>query len=488
MHPSQSAIKKSNDDLRILLDNIQTQVWYLSDPYKYGAVNRAHADFNGCHPEEMAYRKIAELFPADVAEICIQVNKEVFDSGNPVTTEEWLANSSGEMRLLSIYKVPVLNPDSSVDYVVCSAEDITERRVAEEALTESEARFRLITEKTKDVLWVLDIESMRLVYVSPSIVQLRGFSPEEVTAIPFASAIAEPSRASVLEALRQGIEDFRTGSEPPDKVYRVEYQLPHKDGYLIWVESICSFTLKEKSGRLELRGVTRDITERKKSAEQLLRAKLTAESVKIKYQVEQQERTKLSRDLHDGIGQTLQGIRLQLKLLERQHAENWCYARITELAGELDSAIEELREITRSMRPAHLNETTLRAAIEALCFRMSEKGLPIKWHLADSIPDLPPQTKDHIYRIAQEALSNAARHSEGDSVNLSLDNTAGILTLVISDNGKGFSAAENPSDGCGLAIMKERAAMLFASITIESGSNGTTLTLEVPLNDQNSDS
>mgnify|MGYP000973165424 CR=1 FL=1 len=489
MPSSSSAIKKSRDELRILLDNIKTQVWYLSDSYTYGAVNRAHADFVGLRPEDMAYRKISCLFEPDVADLCISCNRQIFESGTALTTEEWVTDFSGSRRLLSIYKSPVFEPDGSVGYVVCSAEDITDRSAAEDALRESEAKFRLVTEKTRDVVWVLDIQSMKLVYLSPSVQQLRGFTTEEVISTPFASSIPESSRDFVLNSIRQGVEDLRSGKETPGKLHRVEYQLPHKDGHLIWVEALCSFEFNENN-RLELRGVTRDISERKRDAETIARAMLASEALKMKYHVEQQERTKLARDLHDGIGQTLQGIKLQARIFEKRYALSSAVSRdIASLSSQLEMLAEELRYLSHSMRPAYLEEQTLQQALQMLCISVRNRGVNIECCLSPAVhTSIQPFIKDHIYRIAQEALSNAVRHANASKIMLELDADSSMLFLRVRDDGSGFEMAEASANGCGLEIMRERADLISATLKIESGDGGTTITVEVPLGDQNTDS
>ncbi len=119
------------EEQRILLDNIQTQVWYLTDDHTFGAVNKASAAFHGLEPEEMAFRSIHDIFPPDVCEFWLKGNREVFITGRPVRGEQWLPHVSGERRLISILKAPKLGADHRVEYVVCSAEDITERRLAE---------------------------------------------------------------------------------------------------------------------------------------------------------------------------------------------------------------------------------------------------------------------------------------------------------------------------------------------------------------------
>jgi len=121
-----TALHKSEENQHILLDNIQTQVWYLFNASTYGAVNKARADYIGTNKEAIAFKSIYDILPGDSAEINVQSNAEVFSTGESVCTREWEPNASGELRLLSITKSPGIRKDGSVEYVVCSAEDITE--------------------------------------------------------------------------------------------------------------------------------------------------------------------------------------------------------------------------------------------------------------------------------------------------------------------------------------------------------------------------
>jgi len=130
----ETAARRQREQQTILLDNIHTQVWYLTDEHTYGAVNRAHAEFNGVEPEDLAFKDMYETFPRDVVEVCRVGNRTVFTEKRSITTEEWVYHASGERRLLSITKTPKLDEAGNVEYVICSAEDITRRREAKEEL------------------------------------------------------------------------------------------------------------------------------------------------------------------------------------------------------------------------------------------------------------------------------------------------------------------------------------------------------------------
>ncbi len=136
---------------RLLLDNIQPQVWYLSDALTYGMVNNSHAAFLGKNKEDIEGKRLLEIFSREEAAICMDGNREVFDSKQAVHTEEWIGNGKGEKCLLRIAKTPKLNQEGQVEFVVCCGEDITEFSQAEAALREAqdnlEVRVKARTEE-----------------------------------------------------------------------------------------------------------------------------------------------------------------------------------------------------------------------------------------------------------------------------------------------------------------------------------------------------
>ncbi len=117
-----------------LLDNIRTQVWYLIGEHQYGQVNQAHADFFGVSKDDLAYKDLHDVMSAEAVAICRHSNSLVFSTGESTLTEELVTDGSGNTRLLQIHKAPRLDADGRVEYVVCSAEDITDRKAAELAL------------------------------------------------------------------------------------------------------------------------------------------------------------------------------------------------------------------------------------------------------------------------------------------------------------------------------------------------------------------
>jgi PAS domain S-box-containing protein len=127
-------LQKQAEDQQILLDNIPTQIWYLTDPETCGAVNKAYADFNGFTKAEMEHRKLHEVYPKDDADRYVQSNIEVFEHGAVQKIEQWVTNHKGDIRLLILNYTPRYGEDGQIEYVVCSAEDITDFRKTQQEL------------------------------------------------------------------------------------------------------------------------------------------------------------------------------------------------------------------------------------------------------------------------------------------------------------------------------------------------------------------
>ncbi|MFA7359606.1 MAG: PAS domain-containing sensor histidine kinase [Candidatus Kapaibacterium sp.] len=150
-------------------------------------------------------------------------------------------------------------------HILSVSRDITERKIKEEIIRESEEKYRLLTENMKDVIWIMDAETQKFTYVSPSVKRLREYTPEEIINAPLSIALSSEWEILFKTTIRNHVEKLKTGTESYDKYFTNELMQPSKDESMVWTEVISTFHNNDKTGRIEIQGVTRDITDRKKA-------------------------------------------------------------------------------------------------------------------------------------------------------------------------------------------------------------------------------
>jgi two-component system sensor histidine kinase UhpB len=188
---------------------------------------------------------------------------------------------------------------------------------------------------------------------------------------------------------------------------------------------------------------------------------------------QEQERARVARDLHDEVNQSLTGLLLRLEAA-RESAP-------PELELELaNQAMRELLSLARQLRPTALDDLGLVAAIAGQVDQIDQAGIEAKLREEGRFSDLDDDVQLVIYRVAQEALSNAARHSDATQVEVCLGRSESHVELTVADNGRGFAFEESES-GLGIAGMRERALLVGGDLTIESRpGHGTTIHLTAP--------
>jgi len=211
---------------------------------------------------------------------------------------------------------------------------------------------------------------------------------------------------------------------------------------------------------------------------------LQSASVKI-FDAHEEERKRLARELHDGIGTSLLATKMKLQMLEAQAKDNMPMDKqaFPELISEINLSIEELRAVSMDLRPSFLENTELVEAIKWHARKVRERsGVEVNV-LAGDIGQISLKIKEHFYRIFQEALNNAVKHSGATRAEVLLSRDQSFLVLEIQDNGKGFVPAGIKRDqGIGLYTIRERVELLGGIIRIKSSDTiGTDIFIEVPV-------
>jgi two-component system sensor histidine kinase UhpB len=188
------------------------------------------------------------------------------------------------------------------------------------------------------------------------------------------------------------------------------------------------------------------------------------------------ERLRIARELHDEVGQTLTAVALRAEHASARAAED--RAQLAELASIVQDSLEDVRRISRELRPEALDDLGLVNALIALCARAGEQsGIRVRRRLETPAAELPREVELAIYRVAQEALTNAMRHANASEVAVSLAQENGDVVLRVKDDGHGLP--EQVTEGGGLAGMRERAMLIGGELTLASSPGGVEVTLRL---------
>lgn len=262
-------------------------------------------------------------------------------------------------------------------------------------------------------------------------------------------------------------------------------------GELLWMSDRASRGLANLEGALLRQYFRLEAAERSLASGSAARGRKESGGAgeKIQRQLEL-ERQRVGRELHTGVGQMLSAMRLQLEVIAEQlPAPPEAVGRALErLAVLVREAIEQVRSVSRRLHPPEWQRLRLEDALAQL---WNLSGIPEKYQASLRAEPLPQEpdlaVKILVYRAAQEALSNLVRHSNATRVEAVLESRNGILKFTISDNGIGFDVTaleKKPVDigsGIGLRSLREQAASLGGEVRLESGPQGTTMTVSAPL-------
>jgi signal transduction histidine kinase len=195
--------------------------------------------------------------------------------------------------------------------------------------------------------------------------------------------------------------------------------------------------------------------------------------------VEEQERARIARELHDGIGQSLTSIKFRVEDALGQISKDLIDSGVSTLHNLIpliQNTVEEVRKITMDLRPSTLDDLGILATIAWFCRELqgTYANVEVKREITVKETEVPGHLKTVIYRVLQEALNNVVKHSGADRVTISLDKKNNTMQLVIEDNGCGFDldevlSVDSSGRGFGLASMRERIDLSGGQLFIETG-------------------
>jgi PAS domain S-box-containing protein len=490
---------------RILLDTIPVQIWYLTTEDTYGLVNKAHADFIGKHPKDIAYNNLYKLFPEAIADLRRAGNREVIESARQIVFEEWVIGPTGEKRLLTITKTPRLRKNGTVEFVVCSAVDITEQRQVEIDLKEERAKLKAIIDGTCTGTWEWNVQTGEGA-VNERSVEMFGYTSEELgpISIDLWRKYVHPDDLKQVEDLT---ESHFKGEVP---ICSSEYRIKHKEGYWVWVLDRGRVSAWTDDGQpLKMFGIFLDITDRKTAEELLKKARDEAEAAN---RAKSSFLSSMSHEIRTPLGAILGFGDLLARDATLSPDQTEKVNTIIRSGRHLLDLINDILDMSRIEAGRVTIQTTEFSLVDLLdeveeMFHLQVAAKGLQWQLEKPgrVPDLVSGDDARLRQVLINLVGNAVKFTESGKITVRVSMQADLedpdrlcLIMEVEDTGPGIDQTDlahifEPFEqgreirdiggtGLGLPISRRLVEMMGGRMTVESSKgSGSCFRFYVPV-------
>jgi two-component system, NarL family, sensor histidine kinase UhpB len=427
--------------------------------------------FGASAPEQILGKSLLEIFHPDSHPLIRERIERLLPGESVPLVEAKIVRLDGAVTEVEVTGTELEDQQGRAIQVI--VRDITERKRAEAALRESEERLTLAFAGAQEGVWDWNLETGAVVY-SARWKQMLGYADEEIE--PHVSAWERLLHPDDRPRAQQVNESAVRGAQ----TYEGEFRLRHKDGHYIHVLSRGFPVRREPEGPVvRIVGTHFDLTERKQADAERARTELLARLVFA----QEDERRRIAREMHDQFGEQLTALGRGISALKEACGDRADLRTKVEaleaIARQLDRDVDQL---VWELRPTALDDLGLRAALANYLQDWSARvGISAELHTSGLLDDrLASETETTLYRIAQEALTNVAKHAQAKNVDVILERRSDSVLLIVEDDGVGFEPPAGnggrSGQGFGLLGMQERAALVGASLQIESAAGkGTTV-------------
>lgn len=368
--------------------------------------------------------------------------------------------------------------------IVTLLADITERKWARRELAERERDLAEAQSIARLGSWVWDMRSGKMRW-SDEMYRLLGVPPQErdQTVEGFLAMVHSDDRRRVTEIMLGALRDAAS--------LDFHARIRRRDGAVRIHHALGRVIADAAGGALEMRGTALDVTEQEQA-----RAELEASREELRQlgrrlqEIREEERARISREIHDQLGQTLTALKIDLAWTSRKLRKDQgaLRQRNDAIVRLVDSTIDMVRRIAAELRPGLLDDFGLAAAIEWHVHEFAQRtGIAGHVEVAAPAPNVPPEVATALFRILQEALTNVTRHAAAKAVTVRLAEDAGALVLAVQDDGRGPQAAtRGSSPSLGILGMQERARALGGDVQVTgagggAGGRGTSVVARIPV-------
>jgi PAS domain S-box-containing protein len=401
--------------------------------------------------------------------------KEASDTHQLYSAEHRIVRPNGEERIVLESGQPKYDSQQRLVSIVGTLLDITEQRRAERVLRESEDRFRTMADGAPVMMWMSGVDKLCTDF-NRGWLTFTGRSIEQELGNGWVEGVHPDDLQKCLAVYVEAFDKRRA--------FSMEYRLRRYDGEYHWISDSGSPRFLPDGTFAGYIGCCVDIHDRK--AAEFARLELARRLMSA----QEAERTRVARELHDGIGQeiALLGIQMQRTAASIALDPGLTYAGMQKLCTNLTGIGLHISRLSHQLHSSELEYLGLSVAITKLCREFSEQ---YSINVACSCSSIPATLDNEIalafFRVVQESLHNIAKHSGATDVHVEVTVAAGDLTLIVCDNGGGFDIQESKvAAGLGLVNMRERLHLIGGEFAIESAPGaGTRIWARTPLNATN---
>ncbi len=430
----------------------------------------------------LSYEEFMQYVHPDDRESLKRSLGEGLTSGNPLESDYRIILGDGSQRYVHVDAEIILSESGEPALVRGTLQNITERVMAEQKLRESEERFRAIFEQAAVGVAQIDTSTGRFIRVNQKYGDIVGLEPEELMATTFMAITHQ-------DDLQADLDNMQRLREGVIRQFSLEKRYIRRDGSLVWVNLTVSPLWETGQPPNYHIAVVEDITERRQ-AENTLREsekklRLLADQLLT---AQEDERKRISSELHDELGHALLTLKLDLRSIEKQllPEQQALAEEVESVLGYIDEVIKNVRRLYLGLSPGDLEDLGLTAALKSLIDEFSHHNQEIAWSIDfDGIDGLfPLEFQTNIYRIFQEILTNIGKHAAPTHVSIVIRKAKKGVLFKVEDNGKGFNHPNilngSYDQGLGLIVMEERVRIMGGSFNIISQENqGTNINFTI---------
>ncbi|HET8926118.1 MAG TPA: PAS domain-containing protein [Candidatus Acidoferrum sp.] len=477
-------LKKLRDELRLVVDTIPTMAWSIQPDGAVDFVNQRWLDYSGLTLEEEVKDPTRVVHPEDLPRVMEKWRVDMA-AGEPSEDEMRLQRADGEYRWFLVRTAPLRDERGNIVKWYGVSIDIEDRKRAAEAVRRSEAYLAAAQRLTRVGSWSLDLSAGELHWSAET---FRIFSFEPAASADLHNMFLNRIHPGDRPVIEQGLKNALTITEP----YEVEYRIVWPDGSVKAIRESVYPRLGKSGEVIERYGVVADITERKQAENDLRR--LSGRLL----QLQDEERRRIARDLHDSTGQDLVALATMLGQLRSSlpSSEQKSRKLLSECKALADRCIREVRTLSYVLYPPALEQAGLAGAIRDYVRGFTERsGIHVGLELSPHVGRMGQDVELALFRVVQEGLANIQRHSGSRYAKIRMaqihtDNGADLV-LEISDSGREASAGLSRHTprlpfqfGVGIRSMQERANLIGGRLEINSTNAGTTVRMTIPLGDE----